>query len=513
MERRLNAALSNALDAEISNQLKGDLRPSDLMPQEISANAPKAGRRKSIAQPDDTSDTDSQPGGNQRGGGALSSRSCGNNPTASESELMSSLVRRLTEAEREVKILKADVGHKHATIEDLKRKNRVLKDQVMKAPSPLVVKRMETENRKLTNTVREMEKFLADYGLTWVGETDPACSSETAALPAEDPSASPSEEWVPGASVASPTSPVTSPPKENDPSIFEFDMKVLQARLAELNVVAGEGTCDVQKNKQGEFKLMKRDPIELNFWKNGFQMDGAPLRSYTVPMNRAFVQDILDGYFPYELKEKYPDGIPFTVIDSTFEKHHRPFSQAGRGRQLSKDNGGKVGQSIADVSAPDAKTKAKEEEHGDADKFLAKLPKNVIRNGKIIPVRAGVEDMVKPAQDKNEVKVVHIDAVEDDSAGRGEGVKEKIATLQVKSTDMQRTFVMRFPYSTTIAQVLCQLGKQGEIPAQCDKDDGVLPQYHLQTTFPKKTLDDTSVTLESAGLVPNCALVLVKSCS
>ena len=36
-----------------------------------------------------------------------------------------------------------------------------------------------------------MEKFLADYGLTWVGETDPACSSETAALPAEEAAAPP----------------------------------------------------------------------------------------------------------------------------------------------------------------------------------------------------------------------------------------------------------------------------------------------------------------------------------
>merc|ERR1711907_128279 len=111
--------------------------------------------------------------------------------------------------------------------------------------------------------------------------------------------------------------------------------------------------------KQGEFKLKKRDPLELAFWKNGFQVNGAPLRSYKVAVNRAFVQDILDGYFPYELKEKYPDGVPFTVMDRSYEHHHRPFSQAGSGQKLGWD--GRIGKSVSDVTASDAKTRARQE--------------------------------------------------------------------------------------------------------------------------------------------------------
>lgn len=88
MEKRLNAALANALDGDIMNHLMGkDFAIStDLMPQELAPNAPKAGRRKSnsVEPPD-------------RNSGGMSSRSCGSDG-ASESELMSSLIRRLTEA-------------------------------------------------------------------------------------------------------------------------------------------------------------------------------------------------------------------------------------------------------------------------------------------------------------------------------------------------------------------------------------------------------------------------------
>jgi len=143
MEKRLNAALANALDSDVMSQLMG--RPSELMPQELPPNAPKAGRRGSKS-------VSVEPVPESRGGGALSSRSCGSDnskglPSASESELMSSLIRRLTEAvihlvtvysflflflmnscsrlhqEREIKVLKSGVLHKSATIKDLEQKS------------------------------------------------------------------------------------------------------------------------------------------------------------------------------------------------------------------------------------------------------------------------------------------------------------------------------------------------------------------------------------------------------
>lgn len=38
-----------------------------------------------------------------------------------------------------------------------------------------------------------------------------------------------------------------------------------------------------------------------------------PLRSYEDPATTSFLKDILDGYFPSELQEAYPEGVPFKV--------------------------------------------------------------------------------------------------------------------------------------------------------------------------------------------------------
>jgi len=38
-----------------------------------------------------------------------------------------------------------------------------------------------------------------------------------------------------------------------------------------------------------------------------------PLRSYDNPITSSFIHDILDGYFPSELQQEFPDGVPFTV--------------------------------------------------------------------------------------------------------------------------------------------------------------------------------------------------------
>ena len=55
------------------------------------------------------------------------------------------------------------------------------------------------------------------------------------------------------------------------------------------------------------------DPIPLALYKNGFAMFSGPFRSYSDPVNHQFIRDLTDGYFPAELKTKYPKGVPFLV--------------------------------------------------------------------------------------------------------------------------------------------------------------------------------------------------------
>ena len=55
------------------------------------------------------------------------------------------------------------------------------------------------------------------------------------------------------------------------------------------------------------------DPIQLTLYANGILMFEGPFRPFTEPSTRSCVQDIMDGYFPGELQERYPDGVPFIV--------------------------------------------------------------------------------------------------------------------------------------------------------------------------------------------------------
>jgi hypothetical protein len=59
------------------------------------------------------------------------------------------------------------------------------------------------------------------------------------------------------------------------------------------------------------------EPLLLVMFRDGFQLRGGPLRSYQQSSNRSFVKDLLDGYFPFELKREFPEGVPFTLVDQT----------------------------------------------------------------------------------------------------------------------------------------------------------------------------------------------------
>lgn len=53
--------------------------------------------------------------------------------------------------------------------------------------------------------------------------------------------------------------------------------------------------------------------MSLKFYKNGMMVQDSPLRLYNDPRTTSFIRDILDGYFPSELQEAYPNGVPFKV--------------------------------------------------------------------------------------------------------------------------------------------------------------------------------------------------------
>ena len=163
------------------------------------------------------------------------------------------------------------------------------------------------ENDALRARLREMEKFLSDYGLVWVGGDATRPTREE--TPADEPPRSPTRPAAPRVDTA---------------RLVEA-LRVLNARvLGDRPQVHVEGT-------RARFKL--KDGERVAVYADGLLINGGPFRPYGSPTCRAFVDDVLDGYFPAEFKDRYPDGVPFDVKDVATEQYAsygEAFGGAGR---------------------------------------------------------------------------------------------------------------------------------------------------------------------------------------
>lgn len=81
------------------------------------------------------------------------------------------------------------------------------------------------------------------------------------------------------------------------------------------------------------------------------------------------LSDLVDGYFPSVLKGKYPDGVFLEVRDRTNEQY-----------DASGENNGESINTFGSQKNDEFKPQSAEE-------FLNKLPKNVIKNGKVVKIR------------------------------------------------------------------------------------------------------------------------------
>lgn len=99
-----------------------------------------------------------------------------------------------------------------------------------------------------------------------------------------------------------------------------------------------------------------------------------------------FVQDLVDGYFPQELKHQYPEGVKISLVnkvDQTYEQSVKATQQ--NQRPPPKPTRQNLPSNIRQLGS------LQEKDDGDAaepstETFLDRVPKTVIQNGKIIQV-------------------------------------------------------------------------------------------------------------------------------
>ncbi|KAG7169781.1 UBX domain-containing protein 11-like, partial [Homarus americanus] len=189
---------------------------------------------------------------------------------------------------------------------------------------------VEEKCRKLERQVMEMERFLGEYGMVWCeaeetylldNPVNASCSysSSEATTPNITPSHTPRahprvrikrhRRNHKNREVRRVVAESTSRSISSEAEPFSLDYEKLLAAITELNIVA-QGDAAAEFEQSSKVGRQACESLQLTLYKNGVVVDDGGFRSFESVKTRQFLQDILDGFFPSELQDIYPQGVP-----------------------------------------------------------------------------------------------------------------------------------------------------------------------------------------------------------
>ncbi|XP_077881795.1 UBX domain-containing protein 11 isoform X10 [Ictidomys tridecemlineatus] len=393
----------------------------------------------------------------------------------------SDMARKMQELEQQVKAQSDEMVSKDQKIlalEDLVQRLQQNQGEV----SGQRQEELQTMCTQLQRQVREMERFLNDYGLQWVGEPMDQEDSEDKTVSEEEERdwMTAKKFWKPGDSLVPP----------------EVDFDRLLASLQDLSELVVEGDTQVTPVPGGA-RLHALEPIPLKLYRNGIMMFDGPFRPFYDPSTQRCLRDILDGFFPSELQRLYPDGVPFKVSDLRNQVYPEdglgPFP--GEGRVVGRPKVRKASDRV-------------EEHPGSrmtAEKFLNRLPKVVIRQGQVIDIRGPIRDTLQnycplPARiQETIVETPALVAERERSQKSPNTPAPPLSMLRIKSENGEQVFLLMMWPNDTIGDVRALLTQARGMDAAT---------FEIFSTFPLMVYQDDTLTLQDAGLVPNATLLL-----
>lgn len=85
--------------------------------------------------------------------------------------------------------------------------------------------------------------------------------------------------------------------------------------IKELNSLVESNETKIVEFNDNKAKFETSESIKLTLYSNGISLYNGPFRSFEDSITKKFCIDVMDGYFPSELQDKYPDGVAFELID------------------------------------------------------------------------------------------------------------------------------------------------------------------------------------------------------
>ncbi|CAN0348809.1 unnamed protein product [Lampetra planeri] len=459
-------------------------------------------------------------------GGALVARSkLGKPPRGalpSDGELLSVMSARLAQLEQRVKLYAHEVHDKDQKLRSAQEKMRSL--EMMRdaerdgGTTDQATRALRDRCSQLQEQVEQMEAFLRDYGLVWVGDAGGRGAE------GHEPAADAGGETHGGSRTHVQTHTrayacahvLTCTRTTADAAAgLRVDLDAVLRHVRELNLVAGEGESQVERTAGGA-RLRPPQSVPLTLYRNGMLMFGGPFRPYTDPATQECLQDIVDGYFPSELQGRYPDGVPFQVTDRRGEVfHERRLGDdfPGHGETLGGGRGGGGGGGVETSRLVEPHAEERSERSGRAtaeggvsvEEFVSKLPACVIKRGSVVSVRASVRSLLMGDDDPGTRTrgLITVETSVDRAEREGVGGLEfgRIATLRVRSESGEERYLLRMEATHTITHLRAYLDSHSSRL-------GRSPGYELLAGFPPRVCDDAAASLDSLGLAPSGTLLM-----
>ncbi|XP_064254701.1 UBX domain-containing protein 11 isoform X3 [Passer domesticus] len=384
-----------------------------------------------------------------------------------DAELVSSLAEKISLLEQKVEEQAREIQLKDSRIAELEEKINTLQEGE-DASEPRASAELEARCLQLQRQLWEMERFLSDYGLVWVGEAR------------EDMESVRDEEEQPAGSLCRPGEAVVC--KQ------QIDFDLILENIKDLNSLVGEGVSQIERTARGA-RLRRAEPLPVTLYQNGITVGHGAFRPYQHPATQQCLQDIMDGYFPSELQPRYPDGVPLQVTDRrdvVFQKPDLPRSFPGPGQVVGTSESSRVQETseIPGAKAPweqAAKELSQPLKHrGSAGSARGTQGSDGQQGSKEILLEApglAALERVKPAE---------------------EAAAPGFCTLRVRSESGEQTYELRMLLTATI----------GDLRQHLAHIRGGNSDYEIISTFPQRVYTDSSRSLQECGLVPRASLLL-----
>jgi len=381
-----------------------------------------------------------------------------------DNHLWLSMVKRISMLEKTNLSQSREIIEKEKQIKILEEKVDIYKKYQLNIKKSDEVIQFEKKCQMYEKQIYEMEKFLSDYGMVWVGDEK---SSDDEHLK------------------YSKCSKGTEVGKEEKFFIPNFD--VIITNIQELNKIAGEGQHKIHKTVSGA-TLKVQETVPLKLFSNGILLFEGPFRPYTDNSTQRYLLDIIDGYFPSELQNRFPNGVPIEVTDLRNVTYADPKLKTkfpGIGRKLDAESAFKGNyknvHGIKNIHEPFAST----------SNFLKRLPNSIVKDGKVIKIKDEIKSLISSSDDKKTI----LENERVASTGNNDVIEDmKTKTTKIRVNTDDKVFNFELSYNETVSDLRKAIDKK--------RDHSSSSLYDIVTSFPKKTYTNLHETLYESGLIP-----------